>query len=122
VAGNRITIGALTTHAALAASDALRASEPVLWTRQPARRSAGAQPGNDRGASGMAIAADYPAVLLALDATFTLAVPTRTAGSRRRFFHGMFETALASTEVLTAIAFDAAPASAYVKFHHPASH
>ena len=34
----------------------------------------------------------------------------------------MFETALASTEVLTQIAFDVAPASAYVKYHHPASH
>jgi len=62
-----------------------------------------------------------PAALLALDATFTIA----GAGGERQigagdFFRGMFETALASTDVLTAIAFDAAPASAYVKFHHPA--
>ncbi len=34
----------------------------------------------------------------------------------------MFETALGADELLTKIGFDAAPKSAYVKFHHPASH
>jgi carbon-monoxide dehydrogenase medium subunit len=125
VAGNRITIGALTTHAALAASDALRASAPVLWD---AANQLGDPQVRNRGTIGGASAhgdpaADYPAVLLALDATFTLAGADGERQVRAGdFFHGMFETALASTEVLTAIAFDAAPASAYVKFHHPASH
>jgi carbon-monoxide dehydrogenase medium subunit len=67
--------------------------------------------------------ADYPAALLALDATLTLA----GKGGERRvpardFFRGMFETALGHGEVVTAIAFEAAPHSAYVKYHHPASH
>jgi carbon-monoxide dehydrogenase medium subunit len=34
----------------------------------------------------------------------------------------MFDTALRAGEVLTEIAFDAAPNSAYLKYHHPASH
>jgi carbon-monoxide dehydrogenase medium subunit len=125
VAGNRITIGALTTHAALAASDALRASAPVLWD---AANQLGDPQVRNRGTIGGASAhgdpaADYPAVLLALDATFTLAGNDGEREVRAGdFFRGMFETALASTDVLTKIAFDAAPASAYVKFHHPASH
>ena len=67
-------------------------------------------------------AADYPAVMLALDATFTL---TGNAGTRDvgadAFFIGMFETLLDPREVLTSIAFAAAPHSAYAKFKHPAS-
>ncbi len=67
--------------------------------------------------------ADYPAVLQALDATFTLAGKGGTREIRAaEFFLGMFETALGANELLTRIAFDAAPNSAYVKFHHPASH
>ena len=67
--------------------------------------------------------ADYPAVLQALDATFTIAGKSGTRELKAsEFFQGMFETALGANDVLTSIAFDAAPASAYVKFHHPASH
>ena len=42
----------------------------------------------------------------------------------RRLAEGFkaFETALGANELLTKIAFAAAPKSAYVKFHHPASH
>ena len=58
-------------------------------------------------------AADYPAVLLALDATLQVAGANgkRSIGAGE-FFRGMFETALAHGEVLTAVAFDAAPHSA----------
>ena len=64
-----------------------------------------------------------PRSLLALDATLQIAGANgkRSIGASE-FFRGMFETALAHGEVLTAVAFDAAPHSAYVKFHHPASH
>jgi carbon-monoxide dehydrogenase medium subunit len=67
-------------------------------------------------------AADYPAVMLSLDATFTLTGEngTRAIGADA-FFIGMFETALDSREVLTSVTFPAAPNSAYAKFHHPAS-
>jgi carbon-monoxide dehydrogenase medium subunit len=125
VSGDRITIGALTKHATLAASDALRKSAPALWD---AANDLGDPQVRNRGTLGGASAhgdpsADYPAVLKALDATFTL---TGKNGVRRlqadAFFTGMFETALGEQELLTQIAFDAAPTSAYVKFHHPASH
>jgi carbon-monoxide dehydrogenase medium subunit len=123
--GGRITIGALTKHAALAASDALKKNAPALWD---AANDLGDPQVRNRGTIGGASAhgdpsADYPAVLQALDATFTL---TGKGGTRdlkaSDFFQGMFETALGTNEVLTKIAFDAAPNSAYVKFHHPASH
>lgn len=120
----RFTLGALTRHAALAASTELRAFAPVL--AQSANELGDPQVRN-RGTVGGACAhgdpaADYPAVMLALDATFTL---TSDSGTREigadDFFVGMFETALDPLEVLTSIGFAAAPHSAYAKFHHPAS-
>lgn len=125
VSGGRVTIGALTKHAALAASDELKQNAPALWD---AANDLGDPQVRNRGTIGGASAhgdpsADYPAVLQALDATFTL---TGKGGTREltsgHFFRGMFDTALAPDEVLTRIAFDAAPKSAYVKYHHPASH
>jgi aerobic carbon-monoxide dehydrogenase medium subunit len=125
VSGGRVTIGALTKHAALAASDDLKKNAPALWD---AANDLGDPQVRNRGTIGGASAhgdpsADYPAVLQALDATFTL---TGKGGTRElkasEFFRGMFDTALEPNEVLTRIAFDAAPNSAYVKFHHPASH
>ena len=122
--GKRIDIGALTTHAALAASRELAEHAPVLYQ---AANELGDPQVRNRGTVGGACAhgdpsADYPAVMLALDATFTL---TSDAGTRDvdadAFFIGMFETALDPLEVLTSIAFGAAPHSAYAKFHHPAS-
>jgi carbon-monoxide dehydrogenase medium subunit len=125
VTGNRVTIGALTKHATLAASDDLRAAAPALWD---AANQLGDPQVRNRGTIGGASAhgdpsADYPAVLLALDATFTVAGANGERDvSAGEFFQGMFATALAPNELLTRIAFDAAPRSAYVKYHHPASH
>jgi carbon-monoxide dehydrogenase medium subunit len=125
VAAQRVTIGALTTHALLAASEELRQDAPALWD---AANQLGDPQVRNRGTIGGACAhgdpsADYPAVLLALDATFMLTGPD---GQRevpaREFFRGIFDTALAPNEILTRIAFDAMPKSAYVKYHHPASH
>ncbi len=123
--GGGVTIGALTKHAALAASADLRKHAPALWD---AANDLGDPQVRNRGTIGGASAhgdpsADYPAVLQALDATFTLAGKGGTRELRAaEFFLGMFETALGANEMLTRIAFDAAPNSAYVKFHHPASH
>lgn len=124
VDGARVRVGALATHAAIAASDALRRHAPALWDAanqlgDPQVRNKGTIGGSCAHADP---AADYPAVLLALDATFTLS----GRGGRRElpaaeFFRGMFATALDRAEVLTEIAFDAAPVSAYVKYPHPAS-
>ena len=122
--GRRIDIGALTTHATLAASRELARHAPVLWQ---AANELGDPQVRNRGTVGGACAhgdpaADYPAVMLALDATFTLTGDdgTRDVGADA-FFLGMFETALAPREVLTSIAFASAPNSGYAKFHHPAS-
>jgi carbon-monoxide dehydrogenase medium subunit len=122
--GMRISLGALTTHAALAASRELAEHAPVL---AQAAIELGDPQVRNRGTVGGACAhgdpsADYPSVMLALDAVFTL---TGENGTRDidadSFFIGMFETALDPREVLTSIAFATAPNSAYAKFHHPAS-
>ncbi|HZO92898.1 MAG TPA: xanthine dehydrogenase family protein subunit M [Candidatus Baltobacteraceae bacterium] len=125
VGGSRVTIGALTKHATLAASEALRDAAPVLWD---AANQLGDPQVRNRGTIGGAAAhgdpsADYPAVLLALDATFTVAGRDGERDVKAAdFFQGMFATALGAGELVTRIAFDAAPRSAYVKYHHPASH
>jgi carbon-monoxide dehydrogenase medium subunit len=120
-----VTIGALTTHAALAASDEIRLHAPALWD---AANNLGDPQVRNRGTAGGACAhgdpaSDYPAVMLALDATFTIAGANGTRDVRALdFFKGMFETALAPDEILVAISFASQPHSAYVKLEHPASH
>ena len=125
IAGKRISIGALATHASLAADTRLEASAPALWD---AANGLGDAQVRNRGTIGGSAAhadaaADYPAVLLALDAAFTIAgLEGTTQLPASEFFLGMFETALDHNEVLTGLSFDAAPHSAYAKYHHPASH
>ncbi len=125
VAGRRVTIGALATHASIAADARLQTVAPVLWD---AANHLGDPQVRNRGTIGGSAAhadpaADYPAVLLALEATLLIAGADGTrAVSASAFFHGMFETALGHGEVLTGVTFEAAPRSAYVKYHHPASH
>lgn len=120
-----VTIGSLATHAAIAASDAVMRIAPAL---ADAAGQIGDPQVRNRGTIGGACAhadpsADYPAVMLALDATFT----TQSLGGEKsfgapEFFQGMFETALDPNSVLTQIEIRSAPKSAYVKFPHPASH
>ena len=123
--GRRFTIGAMTKHAALAASDDLRKHAPVLWE---AANMLGDPQVRNRGTIGGALAngdpaCDYAAVAFALDATFTIAGKGGThEDTADAFMIGMFETSLKEDEVLVKISFDAAPRSAYTKYHHPASH
>jgi carbon-monoxide dehydrogenase medium subunit len=123
--GKRFTIGAMTKHAAIAANADLKAHAPVLWD---AANVLGDPQVRNRGTIGGALAngdpaCDYAAVAFALDATFTIAGKDGTREeSAGGFMTGMFETALAPHEVLVSISFDAAPHSAYAKYHHPASH
>ena len=125
VSDDLVTIGALTTHAAIAADAGLCAAAPALWDAanalgDPQVRNLGTIGGSVSHADPLA---DYPAVMLALEAEFTIAGPS---GERHvaagEFFRGMYETSLSGGEILTAIRFRTAPTSAYVKFHHPASH
>ena len=69
-------------------------------------------------------AADYPAVMLALEAEFTVAGPVRRAAHQsRRLLRGMFETnAERARDPHRRERSTPRRASAYVKFHHPASH
>jgi aerobic carbon-monoxide dehydrogenase medium subunit len=122
--GTTLIIGALATHAAVADDETVAALLPAL---SDAAGVIGDPQVRNRGTLGGATAhgdpsADYPAVLLALDAQITL----ESAGGSRivaadDFFLGMFETELAEGELLTSVSFATAGASAYEKLEHPAS-
>jgi carbon-monoxide dehydrogenase medium subunit len=105
-----LRIGAMTTHAELAVLDAStwgRASGPSLLAQAarvvayPAVRAWGTIGGSVAHADP---AADYPVVLVAADASIEVAsaAGTRRVGARE-FFRGLFETALAGGEIITAI-------------------
>ncbi len=105
-ADGSLRIGAMTTHAELAALTPVHAGPALL--AQAARQVA--YPAiRVRGTIGGSVAladpaADYPVALVAADATIEL---TSAAGSRhvaaREFFHGMFETALVRGEIVSAV-------------------
>ena len=63
-------------------------------------------------------AADYPAAVVALNATVTTNTGKHTADS---FFKGLFETALGEGELVTSVSFPKAEKAAYMKFPNPAS-
>ena len=120
VSGRRITIRAGTTHNEIATSGELKAAAPGICAMaalvgDPHVRHMGTIGGvvanNDP-------AADYPAMLLALDATVHTNEREIAAAD---FFTGMFETALNENEIVTAVSFDAPEACAYEKFRNPAS-
>lgn len=125
--GGVVTIGALTTHAELAASETLQTSaqalaEAAAQIGDPAVRNRGTIGGNVAHADP---ASDLPQALAALGATFRLTSP---GGSRsvaaEDFFEGLMTTALREDELLTSIELPAAGAgsgSAYAKLAHPAS-
>jgi carbon-monoxide dehydrogenase medium subunit len=125
--GDTIRIGALTTHAELAASTDLQKSaaalaEAAALVGDPAVRSRGTIGGNVAHADP---ASDLPTALVALDARITAIGPkgTRTI-SAEDFFTGIMSTALAEDEVVSEIVVPASvpgQGSAYVKFAHPAS-
>ena len=125
--GDAIRIGALTTHAEIAASADVQKSaaglaEAAGLVGDPAVRSRGTIGGNVAHADP---ASDLPAMLVALDANIVAVGPKgeRTIAADG-FFTGIMSTALADDEVLTAIVVPASAkgqGSAYVKFAHPAS-
>lgn len=63
-------------------------------------------------------AADYPAAVLALDATI---ITNKRSIAAKDFFKGLFSTALEGGEIITAISFPIPAKAAYSKFRHPAS-
>ncbi|MBI1800059.1 MAG: xanthine dehydrogenase family protein subunit M [Chloroflexi bacterium] len=120
-------IGALTTHAAIASSEAVMRDLPVL---ADAAAVIGDMQVRNRGTIGGSLshadpAADYPAVMLALGAWIRAEGP---GGARvisaDDFFTDLFTTALKSNEVLVGVKagpFPAHSACAYMKHPHPAS-
>ncbi len=123
--GDSFAIGAMTTHAEVESSEMLRASSPLL---PEAAACIGDVQVRNCGTLGGSLAhadpaADYPAAILALDADL---VATSSSGERiipaRRFFTGLFSTALKPGEILTEVRVRATGGSvAYKKFRHPAS-
>src|SRR2546423_11625767 len=118
--GNAVVIGAMTRHADVHRSDVVKRVIPSLAAMagmigDPAVRN--------RGTIGGSIAnndpaADYPAAVVALNATVRTN-QREIAGDN--FFTGMFETALAPDEIITAVRFPKVDAGNYQKFRNPAS-
>ena len=120
VEGDAVVVGATTTHAAVAGSADVRSRIPALSAL--AGHIGDAQVRN-RGTIGGSIAnndpaADYPAACLGLGATVKTGQREISADD---FFTGLFETALAEGEIVTAVHFPLPEAAAYRKFPNPAS-
>jgi aerobic carbon-monoxide dehydrogenase medium subunit len=115
-----IVIKAATTHYDVAQSGIVKKAIPALaylasLIGDPAVRH--------RGTIGGSIAnndpaADYPAALLALDATVKTNKRNIKAGD---FFKGLFTTALDDGEIITGVSFPVTDKAGYAKFPHPAS-
>jgi len=120
VNGNRVRIGAGTTHYEVSTSAELKAVCPAIChlashIGDPHVRHMGTIGGsianNDP-------AADYPSAMLALGATIITDRREIPAGD---FFTGLFETALEDGEIIVAVTFDAPAKAGYSKFPNPAS-
>ena len=122
-----VRIGALTTHAEIAASSLIREQCPALAEAaqvvgDPAVRNRGTIGGNVAHADP---ASDLPTVLTALGARFEIAVSGASKLSdAASFFTGMMSTTLGEHDLLVAVEVPVRPSGqgqAYVKFVHPAS-
>ena len=120
VSGGTVTIGAATTHAEVAADETLKTAAPVV---AHLASLIGDPHVRHRGTIGGSVAnndpaADYPAALLALNATI---VTNSREIAAEDFFTGLFETALEEGEIITAVRFTAPEKAGYEKFRNPAS-
>lgn len=119
-AGKALTIGAMARHADVAASAEVRKAIPALAALAG---SIGDRQVRNMGTLGGSLAhndpaADYPAAVLALGATVTTHL--RQIGADD-FFKGMYETALARSEIITSVSFPCPRRAAYMKFRNQAS-
>lgn len=120
VAGGLVRIGAMTTHAEVAASKEVQQALPAL---AELAGHIGDRQVRNRGTLGGSLAnndpaACYPAAVLGLGAT--IHTPRRNIAADD-FFKGMFETALAEGEVITAVSFPVPEKAGWQKFKQPAS-
>ena len=118
--GKALVIGAMTRHAEVAGSvevgarlRALAQLAGEIGDRQVRNRGTlgGSLANNDP-------AADYPAAVLALEATLQT---DRRAIPAGQFFKGLFETALQPGEMIVSVTFPVPRKAAYAKFKNPAS-
>ena len=129
VGKKEVKIGALTTHAMIAGSESLRKACPIL---AEAAALVGDVQVRNRGTIGGSLAhadpaADYPTVMMAVEATITATGPKgdREIGADK-FFKDLFTTALKPGEILTSVSVPAyggmkGMGGAYLKHRHPAS-
>ncbi len=120
VEGGKVVIGALTRHADVAGSDAVRKAIPALAALageigDPAVRNRGTIGGSLANSDP---AADYPAAVLGLGATIHTNSRTIAADD---YFKGLFETALNAGEIITSVSFPVPEKAGYAKFPNPAS-
>jgi aerobic carbon-monoxide dehydrogenase medium subunit len=118
--GNAITIGAMTTHAEVANSDVVRSAirslaELAGMIGDPHVRHKGTIGGS---VANNDPAADYPAAVLALNATIATNKREIKADD---FFKGLFATALQDGEIITRISFPIPAKFGYAKFANQAS-
>src|SRR4029079_2689424 len=113
-----VRIGAMTPHAAVAASADVRKTIPALaelaeGIGDPMVRNMGTLGGSIANADP---AADYPAALVGLGATV---VNNNRRIAADDFFVGMFTPALEPGEIIAEVRFPIPHAAAYVKFRQP---
>lgn len=123
--GGQIEVGAATVHTDVAASALLREQCPAL---ADTAGEIGDPQVRNRGTLGGSLAhsdpsADYPAVMLALDATILLKGPNgaRTVKASA-FFQDLFTVDLAPDEIIVGVQVAPIRSAAYAKLHQRASH
>lgn len=126
--GDKISIGALTTHHQVEHSALLRHASPLI---PEVASHIGDRQVRNRGTIGGSLAhadpaADYPAAMLALGAVIEATGPTgKRSINADDFFTGIFQTALNANELVTSVQVPKTNGKgvgvAYAKFPHPAS-
>ena len=120
VSGKTVTIGATTKHSEVASSKDVKKAIPSLAALA---EGIGDPQVRNRGTIGGSIAnndpaADYPSACIALDAIIHT---NNRKIDADKFFKGMFETSLKSSEIIEAIEFKIPQKSSYQKCPNPAS-
>src|SRR6478609_1427352 len=120
VSGSSVEIGAMTRHADVAGSAEIKKAIPSLVAMAAL---IGDRQVRHMGTIGGSIAnsdpaADYPAAVLALNATITT---NKRKIAADQYFKGLYETALEPGELITSVTFQVPKRGAYMKFRNPAS-
>ena len=125
VDGDALVVGAMATHAEVAASSLVQAEAPLVAA---VARTVGDRQVRHRGTMGGSIAhadpaGDLPTAAVALDATMVLVGPNgQRSVAARDFFTDIFTTTMAPDEVLVEVRYPRTPGwtARYEKFHRSA--